>query len=265
MEHIFSGFIKHSPLGRIDARVKTIVALGFVVITATMQSHLALLAALLLMVAVAVVARLSVRVFFKRLAWLIPFAGVMVVVFPFVIPGTPLGQMDAGLFTLTATAEGLEKAILLLLRVLNGVLALTVLTTTTKFKDLLEALNHLKVPTIFTQLMEFTVRYFFVLGDEYKRMQTARKARGFEAGSVFSRKTYQALGELVAVLFMRSYERGDRVFLAMLARGYGGHNHCCGHCRIQRADLYWGAAVMVLPVGLKILELGGYLWPISLK
>jgi len=266
MEHIFGGVITDSPLNRIDSRVKTIVTLGFVAVTATLWSHLALLIALVTVTGLALVGRLPVMVILKRLAWIIPFAGVMIAVFPFVIPGTPLWQVDAGLFNLTATAEGLERALLLLLRVLNGVLALTLLTATTNFSELMNALNHLKVPSIFTQLIEFTLRYFFVLGDELKRMQLARKARGFESGRIiFNKKIYRTLGETVAVLFVRSYERGERVFQAMLARGYSGHNKCCGHCHLKRADLCWGAAILALPLCLKILELGGYLWPISLR
>ena len=101
------------------------------------------------------------------------------------------------------------------------------LVATTRFPDIVHALEHLHVPSILTTIIAFLYRYLFVLADEVFRLLRAREARSAAApdsrsgGSVAWRAG--VAGSMAGQLFLRSYERSDRVYNAMLARGYTGH------------------------------------------
>ena len=69
------------------------------------------------------------------------------------------------------------------------------------------------------QIMTFMLRYMNVITDEMERMKIARQSRGFDATGV---KHWKVIATSAAALFIRSYERGERVHLAMLSRGFDG-------------------------------------------
>ena len=75
------------------------------------------------------------------------------------------------------------------------------------------------MPSLLVQIISFMIRYVNVVSDEMSRMKVARESRGFEASGI---RSWRFLGSVAAALFIRSYERGERVYLAMLARGYTG-------------------------------------------
>ena len=101
------------------------------------------------------------------------------------------------------------------------------LTATTQFPDLMHALRHLRVPHVLVAVISFTYRYLFVLTDEAVRLMRARQARsakpikGKGGGSIVWRA--RVTGYMVGQLFLRSYERSERIYNAMVARGYQGH------------------------------------------
>jgi cobalt/nickel transport system permease protein len=77
----------------------------------------------------------------------------------------------------------------------------------------------LKIPAIFVLLLSFLYRYLYLLWDEAEQMQRARNLRYF--GGRWSRQV-SLLGRLAAALFLRSYERAERVQKAMISRGWTG-------------------------------------------
>lgn len=100
-----------------------------------------------------------------------------------------------------------------------GVLAAVILSTTTTAREILRGLERLKLPTIMVQIASFMLRYINVISDEMERMKIARESRGFSATGL---KHWKVLATSAAALFIRSYERGERVHLAMLSRGFDG-------------------------------------------
>jgi len=77
----------------------------------------------------------------------------------------------------------------------------------------------LKLPVLMVQITSFMLRYVNVVNDEMERMKIARESRGFEATGI---KHWKVLATAAGALFIRSYERGERVHLSMLSRGYEG-------------------------------------------
>jgi cobalt/nickel transport system permease protein len=111
------------------------------------------------------------------------------------------------------------------------------LVAVTEFPKIVHALRHLHVPAIITVIISFLYRYLFVLADEVMRMMRARQARsaasaaapGTRSGGGVLWRAHIA-GNMAGQLFLRSYERSDRVYNAMLSRGYKGelmtiHSH----------------------------------------
>jgi cobalt/nickel transport system permease protein len=83
----------------------------------------------------------------------------------------------------------------------------------------LRGLERLKLPLLMVQIASFMLRYVNVISDEMERMKIARESRGFHATGV---KHWKVIATSAAALFIRSYERGERVHLAMLSRGFTG-------------------------------------------
>jgi cobalt/nickel transport system permease protein len=114
------------------------------------------------------------------------------------------------------------------------------LVASTRFPDIVHALEHLRVPAVLTTIIAFLYRYLFVLVDEVFRLLRAREARSAAApgarsgGSVAWRA--RVAGNMAGQLFLRSYERSDRVYNAMLARGYTGRLNTIHPHEMRRVD-----------------------------
>jgi cobalt/nickel transport system permease protein len=114
---------------------------------------------------------------------------------------------------------GLHAAAALLVKGSIGVLAALTLAATTVPQDVLAGLRRLRMPDLIVQIMGFMLRYLDVVTAELGRMTTAMRSRGYDPRSP---RHWPVLARSLGSLFIRSYERGERVHLAMLARGYDG-------------------------------------------
>ena len=122
-------------------------------------------------------------------------------------------------FGLELYRDGLLAGTSIVVKGTLGVLAAVILSTTTTAREILRGLETLKLPTIMVQIASFMLRYINVISDEMERMKVARESRGFIATGI---KHWKVLATAAAALFIRSYERGERVHLAMLSRGFDG-------------------------------------------
>lgn len=214
-----SGEFLYSPgetrVHRCPAHVKLLAALAtLIVIVATPGRAVWAFAVYFALVLVILgLARLSVRLVLPRLAVELPFL-VFAVLLPFL--GTdPRIQMGP----VSLSEPGLWAAWTLAAKATLGVLIAIALSATTSTTELLDAMRRLRVPDLFVQILTAMVRYIHVVGQESSRMSRARAARGFSAKGV---RSWPVLGLALGTLFIRSYERGERVHCAMLSRGYSG-------------------------------------------
>lgn len=100
-----------------------------------------------------------------------------------------------------------------------GVITAIMLSASTSAREILIGLEKLRVPAPLVSIATFMLRYLNVINDELGRMKIARESRGFEERGL---RSWRILAQTVGALFIRSYERGERVYLAMLSRGYIG-------------------------------------------
>ena len=124
-----------------------------------------------------------------------------------------------GIFGVSLSERGLWAMWAILAKGTLGVAASIVLAATTPVSELLRGLERLRVPTLFVGISGFMVRYSDVLLDELRRMRIARLSRGHDPRWLWQSR---AIGATAGTLFVRSFERGERVHIAMLSRGYDG-------------------------------------------
>ncbi len=107
----------------------------------------------------------------------------------------------------------------MLIKAYISVLSIILLSSTTSFSRLLEGLERLKFPPVLVMITGFTYRYVFVIAEEVFRMKRARDSRGYGGKWIWNSRI---IGEMIGTLFLRSYERGERIYTAMQARGFVG-------------------------------------------
>jgi cobalt/nickel transport system permease protein len=160
-----------------------------------------------------------------RGAWVaLPFALIALPLL-FTRPGEPIWTVTLGPLTLTITEEGLRDVLTIVAKSWLSVQVALLLAFTTPFPDLIDALRALRLPRVMVSIISFMYRYLAVLTDEAGRMNRAKAARsaivgGRGGGSL--RWRAGVTGSMVGALFLRSYERSERIYAAMLARGFQG-------------------------------------------
>jgi cobalt/nickel transport system permease protein len=168
---------------------------------------------LLLVVAVIAISRVPPTYILKRSVVEVPFL-LFALLLPFVATGPTTEVLGV-----TVSQHGLLAAWGLLVKGSLGVLASLTLAATTEPQEILLGLERLRLPNQLVQIMAFMVRYLDVVTGEMQRMKVARESRGFSARNS---RHWPVLARSLGALFIRSYERGERVHLAMLSRGYTG-------------------------------------------
>ncbi len=120
---------------------------------------------------------------------------------------------------LTLSVEGLWGAWAILAKATLGVGASVVVSATTTVPDLIRGLDRIHVPRVLTAIAGFMVRYLDIVAGEFSRRRVAMASRGYEPRWVWQNGP---LAQSAASLFIRSFERGERVHQAMMARGFAG-------------------------------------------
>ena len=216
-----------SLIHRLDPRLKLVLAVLFILSNVLLPdgAWLAFLLAWGLVLAISLVAGLGLWYPVKRSFLALPFVLAAVTAI-FALPGRPVAVWEWGPWRLVATDAGLLRFISVVIRSWLSVQVAILLVAVTQFPDLVHALRHLHVPGVLVAVISFMYRYLFVLADEAMRLMRARQARSARSqqGSAGGTLAWRAkvTGNMAGQLFLRSYERSERVYNAMLARGYQG-------------------------------------------
>ena len=216
-----------SPLHRLAPEAKIAGATLFVIAVAVTPRRAVLAFAVHAAVVVigVILARFRPSLVLRRLSIVIPFIAFAVFI-PFVAGGP-----ETEVLGLSLSTEGLWGSWNVVAKAVLGTSVSILLAGTTPIPDLLRGLAHLRVPTVLTSIIAFMFRYLDVIVGEMGRMRVAMVSRGHDARWLWQAKP---IASSAGALFVRSYERGERVHSAMLARGYDGtiptleHHHASG-------------------------------------
>lgn len=206
---------RESLLHRLPAQCKiaAVVLFVFVVVSTPTRAFWTFAVYAALLFAVVLTARLSPLLVIRRMVVEVPF-----ILFALLLPLVTGGER-VDVLGLSLSESGLLGAFNILAKASLGVVASIVLASTTTVRDLLHGLDRLHLPRQLVLIASFMVRYADVLAAEMARMKVARESRGFSATGL---RSWPVLSRSLGALFLRSYERGERVHLAMRSRGFNG-------------------------------------------
>lgn len=238
MEHNFLDRYSNldSVIHRVDPRVKIIAFISFIffVIFTQPTEFSKFFLYFLLISSVILASRVSLKFIFKRSLVVIPFVLLVGISIPFVKGGEIAGSYSFGSLNLNVSYIGLEIFFNVLIKSWLSVLSMICLVSTTNFPKLLEGFQRLKLPMVMIMLISFMYRHIFVLVDEIMRMIRARDSRSFGGNRMWHIRT---IGNIIGTLFIRSYERGERIYVAMLSRGFNGKINILDDFKINNIDI----------------------------
>jgi cobalt/nickel transport system permease protein len=233
----------------IDPRARIIIAMLFSLVVVSLQQVPLLVLALVVALLIMLASGQPWRKTLKRMLAMDGFILAMLLMLPFSVPG------DAwfSLFGLTATWQGLWRAIEIALKANAVILMLLALVGSMESVTLGQALGKLRVPMALVHLMLFTVRYIEVLKDEYQRLRQAMQARAFRAGNNWH--TYRSVGYLFGMLLVRAMERSERVLEAMKCRGFTGQLPMLVQMRMGLQDWLFSGLMGAVMAALMYVEM----------
>jgi len=233
-----------SPLHRLDARVKVALTVAFIVCASLLPvgAWLALVCLTALAWLAIIVSGIGVWTIGRWALVGVPFLLVAV---------TVIWSVPLGLTTLIATDAGLARFITIVWKGSLSLVMALLLSSTTHFLSVLGALRALGLPRMLVAILGLMYRYLFVLVDEAQRLQRARLCRsaalhGQGGGTVWWRA--RVTGQMAGTLLVRAFERSERIYVAMLARGYGGELRMIDTPALDRGELRLVLGVGVLLV-----------------
>jgi cobalt/nickel transport system permease protein len=237
-----------SRVHRLDARAKL---LGFGAITcaavsAPLDRWPVYAGCALALAALAAAARVPARTIWRRARAVL----LLVLFVALFVPFADRGGEEIQVGPLILSAAGLAVLGTVAAKAAIGTVSAVLLGATTSFPAVLRALEALRVPQAITVIAAFSYRYLFVLADEAARMRAALMARGYRPRTALGAA---ATGRLAGSLFLRAHARGERVYLAMAARGYAGSMPEPAPQAFGRAE---GAFLGALVVALLALRVG---------
>lgn len=256
MKHSFIDEYSHlsSFIHRLDPRTKLVASFAFILaVVLTPASSWRIFAIYFCLIAfMLVLSQLPPLYVLKRSLMIFPFVLLIAIFIPFFKEGQIAGSYNVWLWQISITYNGLLILANVIVKSWLSILALILLSSTTRLDNLLKALRQLGMPQVMILILSFMYRYIFVLVDEVMRIQQARDSRNFGGSWLHHIKT---IGHMVGTIFIRSYERGERIYAAMLARGFNGQVSTLNSLRFKRSDVYFGAAfslVLVLPYVIRL-------------
>jgi cobalt/nickel transport system permease protein len=233
---------------RLDPRAKIVGLTGvtLVAVSTPLDGWPVYVACAAVLAAYAAVARVAPADLWRRVRIVLPLVLVVGLLVPFVRRGGatyelgPVTVHEAGLAIFATVAA---KATL-------GTLSAALLIATTPFPAVLRGLEALRVPRLLILIAAFMYRYLFVIVAEVGRMRSALLSRGYRPRHALHAGP---MGRVATAMFLRTYGRGERVYLAMLARGYAGSMPRLVPLTLRRADVAFVAAVVVALVPLRVI------------
>ncbi len=235
MHHSFIDRYSHleSPLHHLDPRAKILVFLGLIVwvVLLPQQAVGSFAACLFLLAVLMTVSRIRLTFFLQRCLVILPFLSLMVLPALFMQDSAQVTLADGVHLSL----NGLWFSLGVMMKALLSVISVTLLVSTTPFPDLLKGLQYLKTPRLFMMLLAFMYRYLFLFMDEAMRLNLAKTSRSVGTPSRWFR--LKTTGDLIGVLFLKTYERSEAVYLAMLSRGFTGEVHTLSRFRFTQKDV----------------------------
>ena len=187
----------------------------------------------------------------KRSLVIMPFVLMIAVFIPFFKPGKVIGGYSLGSLRLTISYDGLMVLWNILAKSYLSTLCMILLISSTSFSDLMKALDRFGFLKIITATLSFMYRYIFVVQDELMMMKQAKEARSIGGSKWFHARV---MANMAGVLFIKTYERAEFVYLAMCSRGFDGNFRTITDHPLIIKDLLFFLTIIMALTGVRILN-----------
>ena len=231
-----------SPIHRWDPRAKIASILVLIFSVVMVESISVALLGLALSLAVLLASRLPLGEVARRVRWPVIFLLPIFLILPF----TTGGERTVTFVTFDLSLDGLLLGTLILTRGLSAVLLAYPLFATSPFNITVQAMRGLKMPEVTAQIFLFTYRYLFLLSEEMRSIEKSLASKSFAKRTDL--RTARVIGTALGMLFVRSYERSERIYRAMVSRGYDGALPSSGKFQMKRGD--WAKSLAVVGAAL---------------
>lgn len=253
-------------LQSLDPRAKLISILAVIFATSLIGDLRLLIFVYMLTLLFAYLSKIDVLFFIKRVWLFIPiFAGIIAIpmIFNVFFPGDPLIRLvylgsgaHLGPFSLPdsiyITKQGVNFAVIFIMRVAACVSAVVLLFLTTPQKVLFKSLRSVGVPKIYVFTLEMAYRYIFLLTDMVREIYIAKKARTIKTGGMFEEQKW--VGGRIGYTLVRSLDTSEKVHAAMMSRGYNGDVKIMQEFKMRNRDYISGAIAVSMSVLLVLIS-----------
>lgn len=246
---------KESFMNNLDGRIKLISAI-LIIIYAVSTTDLFILVIMEIYLLILIsLSNVSPKYALKRIALIIPFGGFVALIQPFFQPGTIIWTGPLG--WLHITDYGLYFGALLLARVTVSVTSIVFLSSATSMQDLVGSAQRLGVPHQLAMLLNLTVRYLFFFYDQLENILNAQSTRCFD---IFNKKTsykwrLKKVGETITMMFLRTFEQGEKVYLSMMSRGYSENTRTyMSKTKLDLKDYFFFSTTLLVLLGLQLIN-----------
>lgn len=243
---------KKTPIHNLDGRIKLISAILTIVIVAFSNNLFIPLILEIYLLIILKTAELSYIDSFKRILLLLPFGGAIIIFQPFIQPGNVIWSYS----WLKVTDVGLNWAILLITRMTVSLTSIVILSSTSPMQEIVESLRKLKMPKDIAMILSIMVRFLFIFIDELSAIRRAQKSRNFHIHSKITPYKWRVkqVGYTIAMMFVKSYEQGERIYKSMISRGFSDESNIYNEKKsLNKNDYIYITTLIILIIILEII------------
>ena len=241
-----------SIIHNLNGPVKLISAIIIIVFTVFSQQIIVPIIMEIFLLLILYLSKVSIKDAFKRIVLLLPFGGAIIIFQPFIHPGNVLWAYS----WIQITDTGLNWAILLFGRVITSLTAIVLLSSTSPMQEIVASFRKLKMPKELAMILSITVRFLFVFIDELTTIRNAQKSRNFNIHSklVPYRWIVRQVGYTIAMMFLKSYEQGERVHKSMISRGFSDTSQLFNEkTHLEKSDYIYLISIITLMIVIEVI------------
>ncbi len=230
-----------------DPRAKLITFTTLIFSFAFISEINVALLAVLFSVILILVSRTPLSFVLRCLTYPALFIFTIILVMAFTVEGRSVLDMRY----LNVTAEGIELGGLIFFRAIAALVLAFLLLATSRFDEIIKAMYMLKVPNVIVQIITFSYRYIYVILDEHSALKRSMYTRGFHFK--IGMYSLSVIGNMIGMLLIKSYERGERVYTSMVARGYTGNPTLFTNFNMLAKDYLISAFILTTAISVQLI------------
>jgi cobalt/nickel transport system permease protein len=241
-----------SVIHNLDGRVKLISTVIIIIFTVFSEKIIVPIIMEIFLLSILYLSKVPLKDAFKRIALLLPFGGIIIIFQPFIHPGNVLWTYS----WMEITDTGLNWAILLLARLIASLTAIVLLSSTSPMQEIVASFRKLKMPKELAMILSITVRFLFVFIDELTTIRNAQKSRNFNIHSnlVSYKWRLRQIGYTIAMMFLKSYEQGERVHKSMVSRGFSDTSYLFNEkAHLEKSDYIYVISIIAIMIIIEVI------------